>query len=244
MRRPCGPTRPRRPSPGACPRHLRHGGWTVAPPAPDNRRAARRGRRRSPAASGRRHSGRGCRRRRGPPPRPRPPPRWSHPGSPCQTRNSAVTPAAAGIADDVHEVRLALRPRLVHPFVGAATGEATLLEDVDDDQAGLEAAGEVDGPRPWPPATRPTRSVASRMVRMGRTSVTSGSVCAASVRNVMRRRGRLGYSVTTRAVTMPNMPSRPSTWGRMWQCRAHTPTRSQSTMASKRSPGLTPSVSQ
>ena len=26
-----------------------------------------------------------------------------------------------------------------------------------------------------------------------------------------------GYSVTTRAVTMPNMPSRPSTWGRMWQ---------------------------
>jgi len=42
---------------------------------------------------------------------------------------------------------------------------------------------------------------------------------------------------------MPNMPSRPSTWGRMWQWKAHTPTRSHSMMASKRSPGFTPSVS-
>lgn len=32
----------------------------------------------------------------------------------------------------------------------------------------------------------------------------------------------VGY-FTIMAVTMPNMPSAFSAWGRMWQCQAHTP---------------------
>ena len=50
-------------------------------------------------------------------------------------------------------------------------------------------------------------------------------------------------SWTTSAVTMPNIPSWPSAWGRMWQWNAHAPGSSAVTITSQRSPGLTPSVS-
>ena len=43
---------------------------------------------------------------------------------------------------------------------------------------------------------------------------------------------------------MPNIPSRPSTWGRMWQWNAQTPGCLAVITASQRSPGFTPSVSQ
>ena len=46
--------------------------------------------------------------------------------------------------------------------------------------------------------------------------------CAAGGR-VAVRGDRHRYASTIRAVTMPNMPSGPSAWVRMWQCQAHTP---------------------
>src|SRR5664279_1114139 len=48
---------------------------------------------------------------------------------------------------------------------------------------------------------------------------------------------------TTSVLTMPNMPLVPSTWGRMWQWKAHTPGVLAVIRTSQRSPGLTPSVS-
>ena len=51
-----------------------------------------------------------------------------------------------------------------------------------------------------------------------------------------------GYD-TTSAVTMPNMPSGPSTWGRMWQWNAHAPGWSACTSTSNRCPGAITNVS-
>jgi hypothetical protein len=50
--------------------------------------------------------------------------------------------------------------------------------------------------------------------------------------------------LTMSAVTIPNMPSKPSACWRMWQWNAHAPGSSHSMTTSQRSPGLTPRVSQ
>ena len=44
--------------------------------------------------------------------------------------------------------------------------------------------------------------------------------CPASL---LHRRPSHHHSSTMSAVTMPNIPSSPSAWVRMWQCHAHTP---------------------
>src|SRR5579872_216401 len=52
-----------------------------------------------------------------------------------------------------------------------------------------------------------------------------------------------GTQSTWRALNIPNMPSGPSAWERMWQWNAHVPGLSASTMASHRSKGAMVSVS-
>jgi len=40
------------------------------------------------------------------------------------------------------------------------------------------------------------------------------------------------FGTTMSVLTIPNMPAVPSTWGRMWQWKAHTPGRSAVTRTS------------
>ena len=92
-------------------------------------------------------------------------------------------------------------------------------------------SGQVDGPRGGLPGGR--RQVGREEDGLeGRTSTGPAEEHCVEREESHDHPRSPAHSVTTSAVTMPNMPSRPSTWGRMWQWKAHTPGRSASMMAS------------
>ena len=207
------------------------------PPAPGTGRCARRARRRSRGGAGPPARDRGSPRRSC---RPAPPPAaatiWS-PGSPVQTRNDTSTPrsrprATSACASRSRRSRTwSTRARNRPP--GSSSDPGSITETASSGAPRLAARSSACVGRRrarLAEVRREQQPAASRAA--GRARAADGRErgghrhqdAGAAPRRSRRRRPLSGTTIST--LTMPNIPSAPSTWGRMWQWNAHSPTRS------------------
>ena len=114
-------------------------------------------------------------------------------------------------------------------------GAAAILE-VDDDGKGYDTSSTTGG--------MGLANLRNRVEAIGARSRRGPSRgTARPCRSGFRSERRPRHHSTMSAVTMPNMPSGPSTCGRMWQWNAQIPGSSARTTKSYRAPGATTSVS-
>ena len=168
------------------------------------------------------------------------------PGSPVQTRNDDVEPQLAAALDQRLGLLLAPLAHLVDAGAEPAAGQQQRprVDDATRRGASLRAARRARRPRPWPttrPRSGPWRAAASRTSprAAGRTGTgampasCSGRVGTTVIASTGQARSAWTIASTSsfvgttiRMFTMPNIPSGPSTCGRMWQWNAHSPIRS------------------
>ena len=160
---------------------------------------------------------------------------WS-PGSPVQTRNDTSTPRS--------------RPRATSACASRSSRSRTWSTRARNRPPGSAQRARVDhrrpraatprgSPRGRAPGRSPTRSPrrgpspagagararpAGRWRRSGRARAAIAIRTPVSAATIVSTSAVSGTTMST--LTMPNIPSGPSTWGRMWQWNAHSPTRS------------------